>query len=127
MRWLKRDEYDAVLFATLADLGLPRAQAAILIAARWPILPQNVASEAAGRGLVIRPEHVDEYLDELCCRNGKERLPTDEVAFLPVAFDDFLAWCVRTGRAELTKMGELLQEDDRPVTRILRAEAAPNN
>lgn len=127
MRWLKRDEYDAVLRAALADRGLTPSQAEVLIQSRWPILPDSVAAEGAGRGLVIRPEHVDEYLDELCRRNGKERLPTDEVAFLPVAFDNFLAWCVRTGRAELTKMGELLQEDDRPVTRILRAEAAPNN
>jgi hypothetical protein len=89
----------------------------------WP----SGAGEAEGRGLEISKEDCHVFLQEL--RKTNPEVPEDpEHAFLtPTAFERFLEWAVQTGRAKLTAVGKLINENPQPLEAILQACSTERN
>lgn len=117
MRWLKLAEYDSLLRAILVRHGLSTEGAARLIAARWPMHGLQIPGEAAGRGLIVEPADLTKWLCETVGPTWPDGNPVlAESAWLSAELcDEFLTWCVETGRARPTPLAEKWNDDPAPL------------
>ena len=122
MRFLNNAEYDLVLRRALADHGIGDDVALALLASRWPMESGALPGEAFGRGLVITPADWSDYVAEY----APDAEPDSVGLVNEAAAEIYLQWCVDTGRATLTPVGELHQ-DEKALQRNLRRQAATSN
>lgn len=123
MRYLSAAEYDGILLIGLMRLGLTRADATRLIAARWPMDAHGLVSEAHGRGLVVSLDGIAEWLAATIGPTWADGQPVDvgHVMFTASIGDRCFSWLAATGRATATLTGELMARDTRPLDALLDA------
>lgn len=127
MRFLTLPEYDAILLASLRNLGLSDTDARTIIAARWPMDAVGVIAEAGGRGLIVDAADVAAFVVEAVGDDADGAV--DGVVMTNEAVELFLRWAVENDRARLTPTGRLLQraDTDKVIRRTCRRAAAEAN
>lgn len=129
MRYLTNAEYENILLLALKRHGLSESQARSLIAARWPMFGTGLVVEAEGRGLLIALKDIQDWLNVVT--NGfwadGEPIRAEDTLFSPDLAEKLFTWCVETGRAKPTIIGELINDNPRPLNRILKLANTPHN
>ena len=134
MRFFNTAEYDSILLAALRSHGLDDDAARRVIAARWPMDAAGLLAEANGRGLVVTPGEVLDFLCDGCGLASPDELADllaecGPVQFNPEEADAFFDWCVANARAVPTPNGARLQhpDADKKILAACRRAAAPLN
>jgi len=130
MRILDTREYDLLLVQALRSLGLTKVEAQRLLAVRWPMTAvPGLLNEASGRGLIVTPADVADWLNEVVGPSWSDGEPVDPQTTLvtPRICDRFLAWAVETGRARPSAIGKMMIERPHVLERLLEAAEAETN
>jgi len=129
MRFLTGPEYNSILLVGLKRIGLSEADAARLIAARWPMDAYGLVAEAHGRGLAIQIADIAAWLVSRMGPTWPDGEPTDaeSAMFSPTVAEVCLQWCVATGRANSTLAGRFYTSNPRRIEITLQAAKAKDN
>lgn len=100
MNFLSRQEYEAIVFLGLLDMGIQAEQANLLINSRFPTAGQSLLAECSARGVGLTLPDLEEFLWATVGQRWEDGSTIDPATTLFNAsnVESFLAWACENRR-----------------------------